>query len=54
MALYLLDKDLHPYNVWVRDGRPDFPSLELQQQMRLQEVSLTLRVRSTSILISGA
>ena len=42
MALYLLDKDLHPYNVWVRDGRPDFPSLELQRQMRLQEVSLTL------------
>ena len=38
-ALWLLDKDLNPYNEWVKSGRPDFPNQEHQKIMREMEVS---------------
>lgn len=38
MALWLLDNaNGNPYSIWVKEGRPDFPSLEHQKAMREQE-----------------
>ena len=39
MALWLLDNfNGNPYNIWLKVGKPDFPSLEQQKSMRDQEV----------------
>lgn len=38
MALWLLDNyEGNPYSIWVKEGKPDFPSLDLQKAMREQE-----------------